>query len=138
MDFKKIKQIWDAATEAPWVWYYEGGQPKALMKAGRPGDVLVLDRTAPIHKADVTAIELAPIHIQELISELEKILWACPICGKDRRDRDRRCCNLKCTGTWGTGCYCCHHQKYLKDVFEEMQKEIRDFQLNEEDRMERT
>ena len=46
--------------------------------------------------------------------------WLCPKCGRDRRrpydDNDKivPCCNPKCKGVWGTGCYCCHHPKFLE------------------------
>jgi hypothetical protein len=46
--------------------------------------------------------------------------WFCPRCGRDRRkpyDENGEmvpCCNPACGGTWGTGCYCCHHPKYLE------------------------
>jgi len=29
------------------------------------------------------------------------------------------CCNPKCRGDWGTGCYCCHHGQYATDVTDE-------------------
>jgi len=50
-----------------------------------------------------------------------KSLWLCPKCGRDRRvpyDDDGKlvpCCNPKCKGKWGTGCYCCHHPKFLEE-----------------------
>jgi len=45
--------------------------------------------------------------------------WFCPKCGRDRRvpyDDGKLvpCCNPKCKGKWGTGCYCCHHPKFLE------------------------
>jgi len=48
-------------------------------------------------------------------------VWFCPKCGRDRRkpyDENGEmvpCCNPKCGGLWGTGCYCCHHPKYLEE-----------------------
>jgi hypothetical protein len=62
--------------------------------------------------------------VQQDLDKAEKKLWACPMCGRDRRDSEKECCNPKCKGIWGTGCYCCHHQKYLKDAFEELQEEL--------------
>ncbi len=36
----------------------------------------------------------------------------CPRCHVARQDKIK-CCNPKCGGHWGTGCYCCHHPSYL-------------------------
>ena len=40
----------------------------------------------------------------------------CPGCGEKRPDGRPRtsatCCNEKCGGEWGTGCYHCHHCTY--------------------------
>ena len=74
--------------------------------------------------------------VGELEEEVKKLLWSCPMCGKDRRKRDPNCCNSKCKGKWGTGCYCCHHQKYIKDAFEQMQEELIEFKNLWEERME--
>lgn len=88
------------------------------------------------HYEDCDIIEDAAKYIKLLEVALKKAedkLWACPMCGNDRRNREKKCCNPECKGSWGTGCYCCHHQKYLKDAFEKLQRiHRRDFR--EEDR----
>lgn len=44
----------------------------------------------------------------------------CPVCGACRhRDNAAPCCNPKCRGVWGTGCYHCHHSKYMDEEQEE-------------------
>lgn len=48
-----------------------------------------------------------------------KTSWRCPRCGKRGSDMlGGQCCNPRCKGMWGTGCYCCHHPKYLLDWFD--------------------
>lgn len=42
----------------------------------------------------------------------------CPKCGKQPQDfplGGGPCCNPACNGTWGTGCYHCHHPRFLDD-----------------------
>lgn len=45
--------------------------------------------------------------------------WRCPRCHKRGSDmHGGPCCNPLCKGMWGTGCYCCHHPRYLLDRFD--------------------
>lgn len=38
----------------------------------------------------------------------------CPRCQSERKQDMAHCCNEDCRGIWGTGCYHCHHERFLE------------------------
>jgi len=60
----------------------------------------------------VTAIESQGERWSLVVRQNEKTLVSQPECPECGKTRDESCCNPKCGGNWGTGCYHCHHPSF--------------------------